>query len=277
MHTEYDRMENELPILLPKLRKYDPHCVLLDSYFVTEKYMSAIRKEASLAYIDDLNAFNYPADLVVNYMLYAHQLAYPQNKHYLLGPRYALLRKEFQGIPQRTECGPVRDVLISAGGADPEHVTLECVKYLLKHKNDITYHIILGTMNQDVTVIERLADGQEQIVLHEQVSDMCSLMVKCDVAISAAGTTLFELCACGLPTITYVLADNQIRNAASFAEAGLMVSVGDIRGDAHFTEQLFRELSRLSENSILRQDMSKRMQVIIDGNGAARLAEIICS
>jgi len=276
LHTEYDHLEDELPILLPRLQKYRPYCVLLDSYFVTEDYMTAIRREAPLVYIDDRNAFDYPADVVINYTLYASQLSYPQNKRYLLGPRYALLRKEFQGVPPRTEFGPVRDVLISAGGADPEHVTLECVKYLLEHKSDVTYHIILGAMNRDAAAIERLAGGQERIVPHKRVSDMRSLMLRCDAAVSAAGTTLFELCACGLPTVTYVLADNQIRNAASFAEAGLMLSAGDIRGDAYFAERSFRELSRLSEDLILRQNMSKRMQTMVDGSGAGRLAEEIC-
>jgi len=274
--TEYDHLEDELPILLPKLQKYRPYCVMLDSYFVTVNYMTAIRREAPLVYIDDQNTFDYPADVVINYMLYADQLTYPQNKRYLLGPQYALLRKEFQGIPPRTELGPVRDVLISAGGADPEHVTLECVKYLLEHKSDVTYHVILGAMNRDAATIERLAEGQEQIVLHKQVSDMRFLMLRCDAAISAAGTTLFELCACGLPTVSYVLADNQIRNAASFAEAGLMLFAGDIRGDAHFTERLFQKLSRLSEDFALRQDISNRMQAMIDGNGAGRLAKEIC-
>lgn len=38
---------------------------------------------------------------------------------------------------------------------------------------------------------------------------MSELMQQCDMAVSAAGSTLYELCACGMPTITYVLADNQ--------------------------------------------------------------------
>ena len=63
--------------------------------------MAAVKREAPLVYIDDLNAFDYPADLVVNYTLYGGELAYPQNKRYLLGPKYALLRREFLYVPQR--------------------------------------------------------------------------------------------------------------------------------------------------------------------------------
>jgi len=270
-------MEGELPVLLPLLQKLHPRCMILDSYFVMPGYMAEIREKVPLVYIDDQNAFDYPADLVVNYTLYADELPYPQNKLYLLGPKYAMLRREFQSIPRRQAAERVKNVLLSTGGTDPEHVALKCVQYLREQRTaGVTYHVVLGAMNPDVENIERLAAGYERIVLHRQVSDMCALMLECDAAVSAGGTTLFELCVCGLPTVTYVLADNQIKNAASFVEMGLMLSVGDVRRDMYFVERMFQELNRLSENPILRENMSKRMQAMIDGNGAERLAKAIC-
>lgn len=276
LHTKYDRMEDELPVLLPILQENRPRCVLLDSYFVTPAYMTAIRAEVPLAYIDDLNLFDYPADLVVNYMLYAGRLGYPQNKSYLLGSRYAPLRKEFQDVPQRRTAVQVKNVLLSTGGSDGEHVALRCVQYLRERQvNGVTYHVILGAMNQDTAEIERLADGCAHIVPHRNVSDMRSLMLQCDAAISAGGTTLFELCACGLPTVTYVLADNQIMNAAAFEEAGLTLCVGDIRNDSRFAAHMFERLETLMQDHSLRRRMSERMQALVDGDGAIRLAEAI--
>lgn len=277
LHTKYDAMEDELPVLIPLLQKICPSCILLDSYFVTPGYMAAVRNEAPLVYIDDLNVFDYPADLVINYMLYADKLAYPQNKRYLLGPKYALLRKEFRSVPQRQIKKRVKDVLLSTGGADSEHVALRCVQYLREQFEDgITYHVVLGAMNQDVAEIECLTDRCAHIVLHRNVSNVRSLMLQCDAAISAGGTTLFELCACGLPTVTYVLADNQIMNAASFEEAGLMLNAGDIRGDDRFAGRIFERLEVLMRDRPLRQQMAGQMQALVDGNGAARLAESIC-
>lgn len=274
LHTKYDRMEDELPVLLPLLKEHGPCCLLLDSYFVTPEYMAAIRPEVPLAYIDDLNMFDYPADLIINYTLYANKFDYPKNKNYLLGPQYALLRKEFQNVPRRRTAAQVKHVLLSTGGADWEHVALQCVQYLRKGPADgITYHVILGAMNQDMAEIERIADGCAHIVLHQNVSDMRSLMLQCDTAISAGGTTLFELCACGLPTVTYVLADNQLMNAVAFEKAGLMLYAGDIRNDSRFAEHMFEHLKTLDYS--LRRNMSERMQALVDGNGAIRLAEAI--
>lgn len=276
LHTKYDHMEEELPVLLPLLQKLRPRCMILDSYFVTAGYMAEIRNAVPLVYIDDQNFFDYPADLVINYTLYADKLPYPQNKRYLLGPEYALLRREFRGIPQRQAAERVKNVLLSTGGADPEHVALRCVQYLRERWIDgVTYHVVLGAMNSDAESIEHLAAGQQHIALHRQVSDMRALMLKCDVAISAGGTTLFELCACGVPTVTYVLADNQIMNAASFAEAGLMLNAGDIRRDNQFAPHIFERFKVLMQNWPLRQRMMERMQALVDGNGAIRLAKKI--
>ena len=41
--------------------------LLIDSYFVTQDFLEALRSMVKTAYIDDLYAFDYPADLVINY------------------------------------------------------------------------------------------------------------------------------------------------------------------------------------------------------------------
>ena len=202
-------------------------------------------------------------------------MPYPQNKKYFLGPRYAPLRKQFQGVGQRIVRERVEDVLISTGGTDQYHVALRCAEHLRENPpvTNIMFHFALGAMNQDVEKMERIAKELPYIKLHCQVIDMCSLMLRCDTAISAAGSTLYELCACGSPTVTYVLADNQIKNAASFADAGLMVSAGDIRKNSHFIRHLFDLLDTL--DIAQRQRMSCRMQALVDGCGAERLARAI--
>ena len=275
--TVYDRMEEELPVFLPILERERPELVILDSYFVTPQYMEAIRNISRLLYIDDLNAFDYPADAVVNYNIYGPELPYPQNKTYFLGPQYAPLRKEFQGLSQRNTKDRVENVLVSTGGTDQYHVALHCAEYLREHllRENMIFHFVLGAMNRDIVQLEQIAEDFSFIKLHRQVTDMCSLMLQCDVAISAAGTTLYELCACGVPAVTYILADNQIQGAQMFQKAGLMPCVGDIREDACFLEHLFELLNSLADDFAQRQHIAEQMQGAVDGRGAARLAEAI--
>ena len=270
----YDRMEEELPALLPLLEENRPVCVILDSYFVTPDYMSAVRNEAPLVYIDDLGLFDYPADVVVNYNLYGKDIAYPAGKKYLLGPRYAPLRKQFQGLPPRVVREQAEQILFSTGGTDQHHVALGCVERLRERPpgGNVRYHFILGGMNQDAGQIAAIAEGLPYIMLHRQVSDMRSLMLQCDAAVSAAGTTLYELCACGLPTVTYILADNQVKGAEAFAGKNVMLCAGDIRKDANVVESIFSKLDSLKDGKI-RQTAARKMQSLVDGNGAKRLAE----
>lgn len=273
LESAYDRMEDELPRLLPLLEERQPACVILDSYFVTPEYMNAIRAKAPLAYIDDLNAFDYPADVVVNYNLYGEKETYPQGKIYLLGPRYAPLRKQFQGLAPRTIKKHVKHILFSTGGTDQYHAALRCMEYLRDNpqNSNVLYHFVLGMMNQDMDRIRAVAEGLPCVRLHQQVADMRALMLRCDAAVSAAGTTLYELCACGLPAVIYILADNQIKGATAFQEAGLMPCVGDIRKEPGFTERIFFKLNELRDQD-LRIEAARRMQTCVDGNGARRMA-----
>lgn len=272
--TAYNHMEEELSVFLPLLERVRPELVILDSYFVTPKYMETLKNIAPLLYIDDLNAFDYPADAVVNYNIYGPEFPYPQNKKYFLGPQYAPLRKEFQGLKRRVVRERAENILISTGGTDQYHVALRCAEYLWKNPptEDMIFHLVLGAMNQDVAELERIAEKSPFIQLHRQVTNMCSLMLQCDVAISAAGTTLYELCACGLPTVTYILADNQIPGARAFQKSGLMFYAGDVREGDRFAKQIFIGSKELG-NVKLRQEIAQRMQALVDGEGARRLAE----
>ena len=163
--TAYDRMEEELPVFLPILERERPELVILDSYFVTPQYMEAVKRTVPLLYTDDLNLFDYPVDIVVNYNIYGPDVPYPQNKMYLLGPQYAPLRKEFQGVSQRNTKDRVENVLVSTGGTDPYHVALHCAEYLREHlpRENMIFHLVLGAMNQDAAELERIA---EELPLH---------------------------------------------------------------------------------------------------------------
>lgn len=275
--TSYDRMEEELPIFMPILEREQPELVIVDSYFVTPEYMKAVKILAKLLYIDDLNTFDYPADIVVNYNIYGPELPYPQNKVYFLGPQYALLRKDFQGLEMRTIKERVENILVSTGGTDQHHVALRCAKHLQDHPpdKDVTFHLVLGAMNQDVEELKRIAAEFSFIKLHYQVKDMCSLMQQCDMAVSAAGTTIYELCACGLPTVTYILADNQIQGAQAFQRAGLMPCVGDVRVKGDFFPKLFYMIISLALDKKYREDISRMMRETVDGYGAKRLTSAI--
>ena len=120
-------------------------------------------------------------------------------------------------------------------------------------------------------------EKHKSIVVHENVKRMDELILSCDVAVSAAGSTLYELCATGTPTITYVLADNQIPAAKEFDARGIIKNCGDIRdmGNKALAKCLVDEVVSLAEDYNERKRISELMGTVVDGKGARRIVESV--
>lgn len=286
--TKYDHMESELSSFVEEIEKRDIQIIFVDSYFVTEKYLRTLwqfcaKKYIILVYIDDVFAFPYPCDILLNYNIYADEGTYQKlyagyaTPNFLLNTSYEPIRAEFQNLLSREPKQEARDILISTGGSDCEHMGLEIVKAINAHTewNDYRFHLIVGMMNEDKDEMGNLAEGKENIVLHKEVKAMSELMQSCDVAISAAGSTLYELCATQTPTITYILADNQIPGAEGFQKSDVLKCAGDIRnlGAEELAEKLLLEAVALAGNYEKRVNIASRMKTIIDGKGAERIAQ----
>lgn len=300
--ASYDCLEQELMELLPLLAQTERENLvfLLDSYFVTEQYLAAIRPFAKLVYLDDLMLFDYPVDLLINYdifpnaLLPSYQSAYHRAGRLLLGASYAPLRSQFQDreAPLKKQ---VSDLLLTTGGSDPCHFGLTVLDYLQKISfwdqsflSDITLHLVIGPMSTDQKALHVLSQNLPALKLYEHLTDMASLMENCDLAVSASGTTLYELCALGVPAISYTMADNQLPSAKAFAEAGIIPYAGDIRFSttqvldsilSFITQMTRNEIANqtlFSDNSYLkRKTAHETMRSFIDGNGSIKIAKAI--
>lgn len=276
LDSEWTQMEREG--IDKVVRNYRPDLLLVDSYYVTEPYLSSLSNLVNLAYIDDLNASVWDLDFLINYNIFGPLMDYSGYKktrtRLILGPTYAPLRDEFKNISKH-EIDDVKDVMISAGGADPEEVTEKLIENECDKLQEISFHFIVGALNPRIEKIRILANEHRNVTLHINEKNMSVLMKSCDVAISAAGSTLYELCACGTPTITYTLADNQIVAAEQFDRQGIMLSAGDCRGDDGFVDRVKTNIERLIRDTELRKNLSDKMQQLVDGNGAERIVEAL--
>ena len=260
-----------------------PDFVIVDSYFVNNSFLSKVRKLSRLVYIDDLGAFPYNVDILINYNAYGPLFDYRglyakcnEVPAFLLGALYAPLRKQFSNIDAFNVKEKCNNVLISTGGADPTHLSLELIKFIIKNSLDnYTFHFVVGSASKDLKEILKNADACPFIQIHSDVKDMSLLMRDCDIAVAAAGSTMYELCACGVPSITYVLADNQILGADAFQKLGIMRVIGDIRSVKDISNTIICKINELSNDYDARKKMSREMQTLVDGKGAERLAKRI--
>ena len=258
------------------LEQHRPELVIVDSYCISEQYMRNLSRKVKTVYIDDLNAGTWDVDYLINYNVFGTKINYTNyadtRTKLILGMSYAPLREEFCNIGEHIIKG-VNDVLVSAGGADPEKVTENIMLNTCPKWKGICFHFVVGALNPRIDDIRTLANNTENVVLHINEKDMAGLMRKCDMAVSAAGSTLYELCACGTPTICYTLADNQLLLADGFAEKGVMAYAGDCRGNGRFFDEIGNKLTELINDSNVREKLSKKMQSLVDGKGAERIVE----
>lgn len=277
LDSDYKKMDNELSKIIPIVEMEKPDGIILDSYFVTKSYMNYLKKTAKLIYIDDVLAFPYPVDTLINYNIYASKKQYTKlyaqvnAPNMLLGSEYVPLRDEFQNGKVIEIKSKVKNILFSAGGADPERIALRFVKSVITKRelNDILFHIVLGSFEPDRNEIESISTVHNNIITHSNVRRMSDLMLQCDLAVSAAGSTLYELCACGVPTITYVLADNQMPGAKAFSDLGIMENVGDDRFDKGLINNIISLIEDLDYDK--RKLMQHNMKKCIDGKGAYKM------
>lgn len=300
----YNDLEKELPELTDIIVTNKPGLLLLDSYFVTSAYLEAVNRVTKTAYLDDLRSFDYDVDLLINYdiipddTMAEYKASYQNAATCLLGGLYTPLRTQFQNcaFTVRDFLSTIQSpaVLVTTGGSDPYHF---CLHFLEAAKQlPVTFHVVLGRLNTDKEVLlnyEKLGN----VILHENVTDMASLMSECDFAVSAAGTTLYELCALGVPSVSYTLADNQMVSAKAFDTVGAVSYAGDIRPARDFSlrtcdvshrpeinEEIIsrivahvEEMTLLSDNYVKRKSAHESMRRLVDTNGASRIAEALIS
>lgn len=270
LHSDYQDMESELPMIQPLIK--DALWLFIDSYFVTPSYLSQLQKQCRTAYLDDMLAFDYPVDCIINYDIdeKASPSCYQNVPQKLIGASYTPLREQFKNAaaPIRPE---VHDIFLSTGGTDAYNAAVKILSGALLP--ECRYHIVTSRLNSHYEELVNLARSYPAIHIHENVQDMAALMGECDLALCTGGTTLYELCAVGVPSASFVTADNQLNAAKTFAEKRVIPYAGDIRFSP---DEVMENLTAFLHENICSYDKRKeralRMRAFIDGNGSARIA-----
>lgn len=282
LDSKWNNLDEEIAEITDAIVKNGIDRLIVDTYIITETYLSALEKICKVIYIDDLNAFRYPVSVVVNYNLYGLDIPYSkiyQETHtkLLLGPKYAPLRDEFRNI---NPCfrNNVEKILITAGGADTFNAAGHIIAQVVADDffKGIEFHVVAGRLNLHIAELKSMAETYPSIVIHQNVQIMSELMLDCDIAVTAGGSTMYELCACGVPSICFSWADNQLSGVKAFSERGLMKSAGDIRDNREkCIQQIIIHLKDYITNAEKRKIDSINMRKITDGYGAKRLADEI--
>lgn len=280
LNSAWNDLEQEIDAMVKIMEGEKNPLLLIDSYFVTEKYLSTLRKYTKIAYMDDLDQLIYPVDLLINYNIYAEQLDYQRRYReagvttkFAIGCHYVPLREEFKGR-ERSISQHVRKVLITTGGTDIYDVTGHLLEQLSRQCwfPELEFEIIVGKFNNHKDELEATWLQNNNVHFYYNVTDMARFMRVCDIAVTAGGSTVYELMACGTPSIVYTLADNQLKIARTVSEMEVIPWAGDVRGDIQqCCNAIVNEITKYICDDLKREKASKKMQELVDGFGGKRL------
>jgi UDP-2,4-diacetamido-2,4,6-trideoxy-beta-L-altropyranose hydrolase len=252
--------------------------VVVDGYHFGAEYQQIIKNFGlNLLFFDDYgHAAHYYADIVLNQNISASESLYANREPYtqlLLGTRYALLRREFWQWRQWRREMPTqaRKILVTLGGSDPDNVTLKVLQSLqLLEVHGIEAVVVVGGSNPHYEQLQLATEvSHVPIRLERNAANMPELMAWAEVAISAGGSTTWELAFMGLPSLIIVLADNQQAIAEKLSDREYMVHLGWHK-DVAVTE-IARAIAPLLLTSGTRTEMSGSSQELVDGEGTARV------
>lgn len=276
LHSDWQNMEGELPQLFDLIREYEIKNLLVDSYQVTSDYLQVLKEKLQVTYLDDLDEFDYPVNQLICYANYYDSFSYGKKNEkdgYYLGMKYVPLRGVFQNCAPKEINESVNKVLLLSGGSDSYNIIEKMVEHFKDNKN-VTLITICGRFYEGYEELVERYKAYPNLVFRQNVSNLEDYMKDADLAVSAGGTTLYELSAVGTPTISYSFADNQLYNVKQFAKDEMIEYAGDVRYEDIFAkiEELYH---KYNHNKELRAVRSATMQQKVDGRGAERIAKVL--
>ena len=257
--------------------------IIIDHYALDYRWENAMRDKCyKMMCIDDLADRVHECDLLLDQNLGRTEDDYLElvssGAKLLLGPQYALLRHEFADFREASLRGrmqpQLRHLLISMGGVDNDNVTAVILNTIdesrLSDLERIT--VILGPHAPWLDKVRELASEMSaSVTLLSSVNNMAQLMAQCDLAIGAGGTTTWERCSLGIPTVLISLAENQRYISREVGKVGAAVLC-----DVQDVEQKLENILRVvSEPDCLRR-LSWNASQITDGRGMQSVRQLIC-
>ncbi len=292
LNSSWDCLEPEVDRLCQYINNHPCTWLIVDTYQATKAYLKKLNQVCPVLYLDDFGREGYEVTAVLRYGVLQdgeqYERSYRQKGvQVLAGPEYIPLREEFQPVHlaelrKKQAVEHPLSVFITTGGTDPYHVTGRVLEYCLSDQGfcNCCYHVVVGSMNVHAGELQQMAeqytvDGSSPVFLHYGVRHMSDLMCQCDYAVSAGGTTLYELCACGIPTVCFSFADNQLTGVRLLEKQRIMRYAGDAR-DGDISVKIGEHLAGYIGNPAETQRYINRMRQLVDGRGVCRIAEFLC-
>jgi UDP-2,4-diacetamido-2,4,6-trideoxy-beta-L-altropyranose hydrolase len=272
----------DLEAVLQWIRLHQPYITLVDGYHLSDDYQRAVSQVSLLAALwDAADHTNIEPDVIIDASANAPVQDYarlaPRAK-LLLGPKHALIRREIRktSVQNSTPIAQRQQLVVTFGGSDPLNLSMALLPELARRlPAEAQMNFVVGAAYPKCTALIELAHTIDptnaRIQIHQNPASLAQLFCSAGLAISAAGGTIGELVALGVPTLSVIVADNQVMATAG----GPYPCVDGRLPNAAIT--IAEKAAHLWLRPSEREQLSQRVQGIVDGHGAKRVANVLLS
>lgn len=254
---------------------------IVDSYNSPRHIYEYISKNSKKAlFIDDVNRLEYPKGIVLNPSLYtaSHHYVEKSDVKYLLGKDYLILRSPFRNkLNNKMIEKDVSKLLITLGGTDIRNL-LPIILKVLQLYPKIVIQVVIGLLDQNKNELKEILELNPNVRLNIDINEfeMKSLMLECDLAISATGQTIYELLSVGTPFIPIKVIDNQAHTVKGLQEYGLANKILNWN-DIDLFNDLKNEIDYFYNYENRKKMNEKYSEVFLDFNGVSRIISELLS
>jgi spore coat polysaccharide biosynthesis predicted glycosyltransferase SpsG len=257
----------------------EPDIAFTDAYPIDTAYQQAVRERVPLAVWQDDARHAVCADLFVNGNLYAPDLDYEfvgDPPETCLGAEYVLLRDEIRSLV--SDDPPWRDpperAIVTMGGSDAANLTPSAVQAF--DGTDLRIDAIVGPgfthdQEREIETAARAVSADVRVV--RDPDDLPERMFDADFGVCTASSTVHELLALGTPLACTPVAENQELIARALHSRGLATVLESDPSPATI-ESAIKVYTTKNDRRRSRRDRGREL---IDGQGADRLADLMCS
>lgn len=253
--------------------------IILDLREFSEKYSKSLQYfEVNTVIIDDAWVKNSYSDIIFNGTPISKYHNYVKRNKYskiFVGPKYWIANENFKKYRKKISSIKTKKkylICIIMGGSDPNNFTIQFAKILQEYLN-LKIIIITGPLYQNKNHIKKIITNNNQIQWIESSSKIWTYFLKSDLVITAAGNTLYELLIQRIPTICIPVIRHQIPYTEYFTQRGC---IKQLRFSKKIDKKIFiKTLNEILYDTVVRKNMVRNAQKILDGNGTERVSKII--
>lgn len=281
LNSEWRDLDAECEKVQEVIRNEKDAIFFVDSYYVTQKYIDSIAryiKVCCLGIFDNLVSENLFA--LINYGVsadydYYEQLYHNTKTKLLIGPSYTPIRAQFYREEVRVNL-VVKNVLLTTGNADSNNFTQKVLQEIVASGliESMQIHVIIGSMFKEIKKLRQEFSMYSNVLFIENVSDLSELMKDADLAVSAGGTTIFELAASAVPIVSFSLVAEQKNESEHMARLGAVCYCGAAYDNKEkCAKEIVSAIAEMQNDIETRLHLAETAHKLIDGRGSMRIVE----